>query len=151
MRPVRINGADPQPLGAPEDWTEEKHGHCGALFIRRERIAGVAYMRSAWEVEAPEAARLLAGARLTLGVAGDRHPVVQLGVGDLPSDFEPTVMARRFTDLVGRPVVRVEMLFPHAGGRRGFCEVLVDGTLADAVSQGVTRIEALARREGWTE
>jgi hypothetical protein len=27
----------------------------------------------------------------------------------------------------------------------------VDGTLADAVAEGVTRIEALARKEGWTE
>jgi hypothetical protein len=151
VRPARISGADPKPLGAPEDWSEEKHGHCGALFIRRDREAGVAYMRSAWEVEATEAAFLFAGARLTLGVAGHCHPVVHLGVGDLPADFEPTVMARRFSDMKGKPSVRVEMLFPHGGGRRGFCEVHVDGKLADAVSQGVTRIEALARREGWIE
>lgn len=151
MRPVRISGADPKPLGAPADWSEERHGHCGGLFIRRERIDGVHYMRSAWETEPNEAALLFAGARLTLGVAGQEHPVVQLGVGNLPPDFEPTVMARRFTHIDGRPCVRVEMLFPHAGGRRGFCEQHVDGTLADAVSTGVTRIEQLARREGWIE
>jgi hypothetical protein len=151
MRAVRISGADPKPLGAPDDWSEETHGHCGGLFVRRENIAGLAYMRSAWEVEAPEAALLFAGARMTLGISGWQHPVVQLGIGDLPPDFEPTVMARRFTDLSGRPAVRVEMLFPHAGGRRGFCEVHVDGTLADAVAEGIDRIEAMARREGWIE
>lgn len=151
MRPTRISGADPRPLGAPVDWKDDENGHCGALFIRREQIAGVAYMRSAWEVETGEAALLFAGARLTLGIAGNCHPVVQLGLTDLPPDFEPTVMARRFTTAKGLPCVRVEMLFPHAGGRRGFCEVHVDGTLADAVSTGVTRIEALARAEGWIE
>lgn len=151
MRAARISGADPKPIAAPADWSEETHGHCGALFIRREQIAGIAYMRSAWEVEANEAHLLLAGARLTLGVQGVCHPVVQLGVGDLPADFEPVLTARRFNDLTGKPAVRVEMLFPHAGGRRGFCEVHVEGTLGDAVASGVTRIEALARREGWTE
>lgn len=151
MRAARISGADPIPLGAPADWNENESGHCGALFVRREQIAGVAYMRSAWEVEANEASLMFAGARLTLGIAGNRHPVVQLGVGDLPADFEPTVMARRFTHSKGLPCVRVEMLFPHGGGRRGFCEVEVDGTLGDAVSSGITRIEALARREGWIE
>jgi hypothetical protein len=151
MRPARISGAEPKPLGAPEDWNEAESGHCGALFIRRENIAGVAYMRSAWEVEATEAALLFAGARMTLGISGYQHPVVQLGVGDLPPDFEPTVMARRFTTLQGTPAVRVEMLFPYGGGRRGFCEVQVQGTLAMAVADGVARIEELARRQGWVE
>lgn len=150
MRPTRISGADPSPLGAPLDW-EETNGHCGALFIRREVNSGVHYMRSAWEVESTEAMMLFAGAKLTLGIAGQQHPVVQLGVGDLPPDFEPTVQARRFTDVLGRPCVRVEMLFPHAGGRRCFCNVHVDGTLADAISSGVVNCEGLARREGWTE
>jgi hypothetical protein len=152
MRPARISGADPRPLGAPADWSEETHGHCGALFVRREVIAGIAYMRSAWEAEAPEAQALLAGARLTLGIAGHCHPVVQLGIGDLPADFEPVMTARRFADLkTGRPKVRVEMLFPHAGGRRGFVEVPVDGELAAAVAAGVALIEQLAQHEGWVE
>lgn len=149
MRATRIEGADPRPLGAPADWNEETHGHCGALFIRREVHSGVPYMRSAWEVESNEAALLFAGARLTLGIQGQMHPVVQLGVSDLPPDFEPVMTARRFTATDGRPCVRVEMLFPHGGGRRGFCEEHVDGTLADAVSSAIIRIEALARREGW--
>lgn len=151
MRPVRISGADPVPLGAPADWSEKTHGLCAGLFVRREEIAGLAYMRSAWEVEDSEAALLYAGARMTLGVSGYAHPVVQMGVGQLPEEFEPTVMARRFTDQTGRPCVRVEMMFPHAGGRRGFIEIHVDGTLALAVAAGVNRIEELARKEGWTE
>jgi hypothetical protein len=151
MRAVRISGADPRPLNAPADWREETEGHCGALFIRRERISGVAYMRSAWEVEAPEALALLAGARLTLGVAGDCHPVVQLGVGDAPPDFQPVITARRFVDLKGRPAVRVEMLFPFGGGRSGFCEILIDGSMASAVAKGIILIEELAHREGWVQ
>ena len=151
MRAVRIQGADPIPLGAPADWSEETHGHCGALFVRRDRINGIGYMRSAWEAEATEAHLLLAGAPLHLGVAGNCHPVVQLGVGDLPVDFDPVMTARRFSDLTGRPMVHVEMVYPHGGGRRGFCDVPVDGTLADAVSTGVTRIEALAKERGWVE
>lgn len=151
MRPARISGADPLPLGAPRDWNEEQHGHCAALFIRRECIDGIAYMRSSWEVESGEAALMLAGANMTLGIQGFEHPVVQLGVGQLPPDFDPVLTARRFTHVSGLPFVRVEMLFPHAGGQRGYCEVHVDGTLADAISTGVTRIEALARKEGWIE
>lgn len=149
MRPVRIAGADPKPLGAPNDWNPERHGHCSALFIRRECLDGVAYMRSAWEGEGIEPMLLLAGANVHLGVQGVEHPVVQLGLGPLPDDFQPTLTARRFVDLQGHPHVRVEMLYPALGGRRGWCEVLIDGTLADAISIAVTRIEALARKEGW--
>lgn len=151
MRPAKISGADPKPLGAPADWSEEKHGHCGALFIRRENISGVGFMRSAWEAEADEAHQLLAGAKMILGVAGQGHPVVHLAVGDLPADFEPVLTARRFADLTGRPCVRVEMLYPHAGGRRGFCEVPVEGTLGAAIAQGLERIETLAKERGWVE
>jgi hypothetical protein len=151
MRPARIIGADPKPLGAPPDWSEETHGHCGALFIRREKINGVPYMRSAWDVEAIEAAQLLAGANVTLGIQGCAHPVVHLDIGDLPADFEPVMTARRFSDLTGRSMVRVEMLFPHAGGRRSYSEVPVDGALAEAVAIGIVRIEELARSRGWVE
>lgn len=152
MRPTRIAGADPRPLGAPPDWNEEEAGHCAALFIRREQIDGVHYMRSAWEVEHGEAAFLYAGARLTLGVAGQQHPVVQLGITDLPDDFEPVVHARRFTHTDGRACVRVEMLFPHEGGQRAFSSVSIgDSTLAQAVATGINQIEAFARKNGWTK
>lgn len=150
MRPVRIQGADPKPLGAPPDWNEERDGHCGALFIRREVINGVPYMRSAWEGELPEALSMLAGAALHLGIQGTEHPVVQVGVGPLPEDFSPTVVARRFTTITGEQAVRVEMLFPHAGGRRGYVEVLIESTLGEAVSRAVGLLEQLAVKEGWT-
>lgn len=150
MRPVRISGADPKPLGAPNDWNEERHGHCAALFIRREMIDGVPYMRSAWEGELPEALSLLAGAPVHLGVQGTDHPVVQLGLGPLPEDFTPTLVARRFTTIANQPAVRVEMLFPHGGGRRGWVEVLIESTLPRAIAKAVTLLEQLAVKEGWT-
>lgn len=150
MKPVRISGADPDPLGAPADWDEAKHGHCGGLFVRRETINGVPWMRSAWDCELPEALSLLAGANLQLGVQGNTHPVVNVGVGLLPADFMPTMVARRFVTLDGAAAVRVEMLFPHGGGRRGFVEVLIDESLGLAVGQGVAMLEQLAVKEGWT-
>jgi hypothetical protein len=123
MKPAVIANARPKPLGAPSDWKPDQNGHCSALFVRDEEVNGVHYMRSAWEVDAHEAALLYAGARLTLGIAGNSHPVVQLGMTELPVDFEPVVHARRFAALDGKPMVRVEMLFAHGGGRRGFTEI----------------------------
>lgn len=151
MRPIRIDGAEAKPLGAPPDWKEDESGHCGALFIRREEIAGVAYMRSAWDVEHGEATLMFAGAKLTLGISGSCHPIVQLGIAELPPDFEPVMTARRFTSPDGIAWVRVEMLFAHAGGRKAFCEHPVEGKLADAVKSAIIKIERLAKREGWTE
>jgi hypothetical protein len=151
MRAARISGADPTPLGAPDDWDEAQQGHCGGLFVRREMMNGVPAMRSAWEVESVEAARLFAGAPMTLAVGGICHPVVQLAVGDLPADFEPTVMARRYATGVDKWVVRVDMLFPKGDGRHGFCNVPVETTTGAAVAIAIDRIEAMARREGWIE
>lgn len=149
MRPVRIAGAEERPLGAPLDWDAEKHGTCGGLFIRRESKGGMAYMRSAWEVESGEAITFLAGAKLTLGIQGVDHPVVQLGIDFIPEDFEPVLAARRFTAGDGRPMARVEMMFAKANGQRIFANVHVDGTFADAVSMGIIQIENFARQEGW--
>lgn len=152
MRPTRIAGADPVPLGAPPDWDEATAGHCSGLFIRREEIAGVAVMRSAWEVDAAEAIYLFAGSRLTLGVSGDCHPVVSLGVDPLPPDFEPVMTARRYLSPDGVPMVRVEMLFPYGGGQRAFANVaLAENDLAASVAQGVRLIEAFALKHGWTD
>lgn len=149
MKPGRISGADPQPLGAPADWNEDRDGHCGGLFVRRENLSGVPWMRSAWEVELPEALSLLAGASLHLGVQGREHPVVQLGAGHLPADFMPTGVFRRFATLDGKTAVRVEMLWPHGGGRRGVVEVLVENSLGEAVGEAVEKLEQLAVTEGW--
>lgn len=150
MRTVRIQGADPRPLAAPDDWSEEKYGHCGALFVRREEIDGMNYMRSAWEVDPAEAALLYAGGSLILGVAGNCHPVVHMEVVAPAPEFDPVVHARRYTAPDGTDCCRVEILFPHEGGRRAFAVVKVTGRLADAVAEGIELIEALARSEGWT-
>ena len=150
MRPTRISGAEPRPLDAPPDWKPDEDGHCTALFVRRETSGGLPIMRSAWEVDDSEALMLFAGARLTLGVAGTCHPVVQLGVADLPDDFEPIVQARRFNAPDGRACVRVEMLFPVRGGSRAFANVLVgEGGLAPAIAMGVEQIEQFALKNGW--
>jgi hypothetical protein len=120
MQAVRIDHANPRPLGAPEDWTEE-NGHCGGLFIREELIAG------------------------------GQHPVVSLGVGQLPPDFAPVATVRQFAALDGTPAIRVEMLFDADGGRRGFAECRLDvgRTWAESVQFGIEQVTELARREGW--
>lgn len=149
MRPVRIIGADAAPLGAPPDWDAETSGSCGALFVRREKIEGVAYMRSAWEVEDNEAAMLYAGARITIGISGTCHPVVQFGLIDPPEDFDPVVNARRITSPSGISYARVEMLFPFEGVKRVYIDVPITKDLASAVAFGVDQCEKLARERGW--
>jgi hypothetical protein len=136
MRPIRIEGAEPKPLNAPADWVEETHGHCQGLFVRREIAAGGLHlMRSAWALE--------------LGVAGQCHPVVQLSVGKLPAEFEPVVNARRWTTPDGHRMVRVEMIFPHAGGCRAFSNQPVSESFAVAVARGVQAVEEYARSVRW--
>lgn len=149
MRPVRIAGADPLPIGAPADWNAEQHGHCSALFVRREIINGVPYMRSAHEPEVAEALSIVAGAAIEVGIQGVVHPVVQLGVGPLPDHFPPTVVARQFCTLQGQLAARVEMMFPHGGGRRGFIECIIESSFAATVAHCIGQLEQLAVKEGW--
>lgn len=151
MRTVRISDADPQPLGAPAGWSEETHGHCGALFVRREQMGGVEFMRSAWEIDTSEAARLYAGAQLLLGVEGQRHPVVNMQVGPLPDTFDPVLHAHRGVKPSGRAYVRVEMMFPHDGGRAAFAEEWITGSFSYAVGLAVAKIEILAQTSGWLD
>lgn len=151
MRPRKIEGADPKPIGAPADWKPEDQGVCHALFVRTEVIEGVTYKRSAWDVDDIEALRMLAGGALTLGLSVDHHPVVQLGTAELPEDFDPVVVSRIFHLPDGQRCVRVETLYPNEGGQRVHANVKIDGTLADAISIGVTRIENLARNRGLIE
>lgn len=149
MEPVRIPGALPKPLGAPDDWTEE-NGKCRGLFIRPQMINGVHFMQSAWEASPEEAGLLLAGGKMVLGISGVQHPVVQLGVAELPEEFPPVVTARPVVDIVGNSGVQVDMLFAYGGGRRGVSRMALEGRgFATAVAEGIEQIEALARREGW--
>jgi hypothetical protein len=150
---TRIAGSD-KPIGAPLDWDEAVNGHCGGLFIRREEISGIAFMRSAWVYEHHEALMLLAGANAILGIAGrGQHPVVHLAVDSLPPEFEPVLTACRITTPKGIAAVRVEMLFCFGGGRRGYSivELKPGQSYPDAVAEGATQIEALAKKEGWVE
>lgn len=148
MRTTRIEDALPRPLGAPLNWSEQTDAHCGDLFIRPETIDGIMYMRSAWEMDAHEPLMMLAGAKLILGIAGNVHPVVNMGVDTLPQDFDPVVMARHFTTPTGEAAVRVEMLF--APSHRATVSVMINGdTFPAAVAIGITSCEKLARSEGW--
>lgn len=151
MRARKISGAEPTPVGAPANWSEEENGHCTALFIRKTRIDGIDFMQSAWDTDSGESIKTLAGAAVILGVSANDHPVVHIGVADLPETFEPVIQARTFHDPQGQRMVRVEMLFDHEGGSRAYAKVKIDGTLADAVSAGVTRVETFARTQGWIE
>lgn len=150
---TRISGAGDKPLAAPPDWDQASNGRCGALFIRRETIEGVEFMRSAWQFEQAEAALLLAGSSLLLGIAGDRHPVVHFAIDSIPEIFPPVQTSRLFYAPDGQSCVRVEILYCKAGGRRAFCEVEITDhyPYAKAIAHGIERIEELARREGWIE
>src|SRR3546814_3324345 len=101
MRARKISGADPTPIGAPPNWSEEENGHCTALFVRKEKIDGIDFMRSAWDTDSGESIKTLAGAAVILGVSANEHPVVHMGVADLPEVFEPVIQARTFHDPKG--------------------------------------------------
>lgn len=151
MRPVRINGHLPTPLGAPKGWDEERDGHCAGLFVREDLIENRLFLSSAHAVDDWEALAMYAGATLRLSVGGPGHPVVNMGLEAIPDDHEPVMMARQFNAPDGRRYVRVEMMFAKGRGHRGYADVHVDGTLADAVSTGIIRVESLAREKGWIE
>lgn len=149
MRARKITGAEPTPIGAPPNWREEENGHCTALFVRKERLDGIDFLRSAWEGDDGDIIRQLAGAGVVLGVSAPEHPVVHMVVSDLPDVFDPVLVARRFTAPNGDPMVRVEMLYPNNGGSRVTAKELIATDLGAAIARGVARIEAHARKEGW--
>ncbi len=150
MLPTKIEG-DAIPIGAPPNWRPD-HGHCGALFVRVDQTpGGLQFMRSAWEANAEEAGWLLAGAKVQLGVSAPQHPVVQLGVGPVPDDFEPVMTVRSILD-GGQPAVRVEMMWkrPSEEARRIFCQVIMNGDQrSKAVALAIDEIEQLARSKAW--
>lgn len=145
MTPARIVGANVE-LGAPQKWSAEEHGHCSSLWVRREVDSGMTWMRSAWEVASDEVGLLLAGAKLELGVLGASHPVVNLGPGPLPEDFEPPMIVERIVHQ-GSAAVRVSMFFPT--GRRVWAEVYVaPHGLGGATKLAIEQIEELAKQGG---
>lgn len=143
MNPARIDGATIA-LAAPCDWQEDEHGRCSTLWVRRDISAdGLAFLRSAWEVNAEEALSILGGAKLQLGIAGSSHPVVNLGIGPLPEDFTPPLIAEQVI-CDGVRAVKVQVLFPNR--QRVFAAVSIgeDG-LGAALKMAVDEIAGFAR------
>ncbi len=151
MRPTRIEGADPLPLGAPKDWDPDKHGRIGGLFVRREIIGGIHYMRSAWELEEEEALLLLAGGQQIIGVQGHEHPVLHLGIQPPPEDAQPVYVSRRTVGTSGLLGGRVDAVYPHGGGRRCYAEIILsdDEPFARACGRAMDMCDELARQQGW--
>lgn len=146
MNPVRIAGADVA-LGAPEKWADDEHGRCATLWVRRDVENGLPFLRSAWEVTSSEVGLLLAGATVQLGILGQTHPVVNLGLGPIAEEFEPPMIVER-TVHHGAAAVRVSMFFPNA--QRVWAEAYVEPNgLGSAVKYAVEQIEERAKQEGW--
>lgn len=82
MQPGQIENPT-RVLGKPADWDDAAQGPCGTLPIREVVINGLGFAASAW-VPSPEEIELINAGHpviIGLGVEGDRHPVVFMGVG----------------------------------------------------------------------
>lgn len=85
MIPGHIEGAQVN-LGAPAGWDPERDGVCGGLPVRIEHVEGHTVLRSAWFPTPAEIAAIVCGAPVLLGIVDSAgHPVVQLGVGEVPA------------------------------------------------------------------
>lgn len=149
MRPAHIPGHT-NILTAPTNWNKDEAGPCGSLYVRAEKIDGVNFMRSAWDVEVMEALRMACGSRMVLGISGSVHPVVHMEIGALPRDFEPVVMCRQVIDQHGKQAVRVDGLYatPEPGAQHFWALVeRKDMTFAQAAQLGLEAVEALADLE----
>lgn len=151
MNPVKIEG-DAFPLGKPANWNPAESGHCSTLWVRLDMDGDLPFLRSAWEVGADEAGWLLAGAKMQLGICGQSHPVVQLGLGPIPEDFEPPYIVQPIVTTEGVRAVRVTTYLPCA--QRVFAEASIgDDGMGPAVALAIREIEAfvsahLMREEG---
>lgn len=155
MQPARIEDASTA-LKPPTDWDEAENGRCGQLAIRVERIAGVQFMFSAWEVGPEEALIILAGGKVQLGVSGSVHPVVNLAVQPAPEQVYPVSVVREVLDSAGYLTMEVETLWPPLAGstkaHRGRIAVRVeDGGIPMAVGLAFQQLAGLAKEHGWTE
>lgn len=66
-------------LGAPADWDQATLS-CDVLPVTRTDWAGVPALVSYWTPSPQELARLMAGGKVALWIAGDRQPPVALEV-----------------------------------------------------------------------
>ena len=76
-------------IGKPKDWDEEKDGYCGGLPIRIERRGDMAFFVSHLEPSPDELEAIKAGAPIEIAISSPQHPVLQMGVGDVPGLLEP--------------------------------------------------------------
>lgn len=155
MLPARIEDADTA-LRPPADWDEAQNGRCGSLPIRVERIDGVQFMISAWEVSTDEAMVLLAGGKVQLGVSGSAHPVVNLNVSPPSEQVWPVSMVREMLDNKGDHCVEVETMWPPLEGstkaHRGRCVArIADGGVPMAVGLAFQELAKLAKQNRWVE
>jgi len=78
------HSATTRTLGAPPTWNRKIDGECGSLPVADLMSPSGPVMESAWLPNADEIERLIAGAPIILGVLGEGHPPVYLGVGAAP-------------------------------------------------------------------
>lgn len=155
MQPARIEDASVA-LKPPADWDEERNGHCGQLPIRVEKIDGLSFMFSAWDVQPGEALAILAGGKVRLGISGSVHPVVRLGVDFPQEQLSPVSTIREMMDREGRHCVEVETLWPPLEGstkaHRGRVQIIVgEGGVPMAAGFGLQQLTDMAKRERWVE
>lgn len=72
----------------PLDWDEAKHGPCGTLEVAELDTPSGPFMESLWRPTAEDLAALNSGACIVLGIRGNVHPVVYLGVTASPQHDE---------------------------------------------------------------
>jgi hypothetical protein len=83
VKPVPHPGSTRR-FGAPSDWSTEQDGECSTLEIADVEGAGGSFMESLWRPNDEELAALNAGGAIILGIRGDVHPVIYLGVTPPP-------------------------------------------------------------------
>lgn len=155
MRAARIEDADTA-LKPPTDWNADQNGHCSNLPIKVERVDGVTFMFSVWEVEGLEALTMVAGGKIRLGVSGTVHPVVNLGVQAPCDQVLPVSIVRQALDREGQPCVEVETMWPPRPGStiasRGHCTICIGPAgMPMAVGIAFQELHKLAKAQGWVE
>lgn len=97
MKRARIAGHN-LTIGPPKGWNPDVQGYCETIHVRVEVIDGIQFMRTAWEPEPHDLARLNAGGMFEIGVSGSIHPMMNLRVGDPPTEQDvPGVFSPSFT------------------------------------------------------
>lgn len=86
MRPGKIENHTAK-FGAPEGVSDKD---VLTLFIRSEQMGAFRFMRSAWFPDNDEIKAIVAGAPILLGISSpNAHPIVNMGVGEIPGDDLP--------------------------------------------------------------